>query len=125
MLAKATGRHTEAVVSALIRQTKKLLDELYKSLTWDRRHEIADHRRFTMETNIAVYFCGPQSPWQRGASEYINRLLRQSFPKGTDFSQPTQAQLKKVARQINERPGKTPDLETTAERFNACIAETR
>jgi len=124
MLAKATSRHTEAVVSALIRQSTKLPDELYKSLTWDRGHELADHKRFTMETDVAVYFCDPQSPWQRGSSENTNRLLRQYFPRGTDFSQFTQAQLNKVARQLNERPRKTLDFETPAERFNACVAAT-
>jgi IS30 family transposase len=124
MLAKAASRHTEAVVSELIRQAKKLPDELYKSLTWDRGHELADHRRFTMETNIAVYFCDPQSPWQRGTSENTNRLLRQYFPRGTDFSQSTQAQLNKVARRLNERPRKTLDFESPAERFNACVAAT-
>ena len=124
MLIKVASRHTETVVTALIRQSKKLPDELCKSLTWDRGHELTDHKRFTMETNIDVYFCDPQSPWQRGSNENTNRLLRQYFPKGTDLSQFTQAQLNKVARQLNERPRKTLDFETPAERFNACVAAT-
>ena len=124
MLIKVASRHTETVVSALIRQSKKLPDELCKSLTWDRGHELSDHKRFTMETDIDVYFCDPQSPWQRGSNENTNRLLRQYFPKGTDLSQFTQAQLNKVARQLNERPRKTLDFETPAERFNACVAAT-
>ena len=79
MLAKVPNRDTQTVVNALIRQARKLPDELYKSLTWDRGKELADHKRFTMETHIDVYFCDPQSPWQRGSNENTNRLLRQSF----------------------------------------------
>ena len=86
MLAKIPSRDTQTVVKALIKQAKKLPDELYKSLTWDRGKELADHKRFTMATDIAVYFCDPQSPWQRGSNENTNGLLRQYFPKGTDLS---------------------------------------
>lgn len=124
MLAKVASRHTETVVTALIKQSKKLPDELYKSLTWDRGHELSDHKRFTLETNIDVYFCDPQSPWQRGSNENTNRLLRQYFPKGTDLSQYSQARLNKVARELNERPRKTLQFETPAERFNQCVAAT-
>ncbi len=81
MLAKVKNKDTESVVSALIKQSKKLPNELYKSLTWDRGKELADHQRFTLETNIDVYFCDPSSPWQRGSNENTNRLLRQYFPK--------------------------------------------
>ena len=86
MLAKVNGKDTETVVDALIKQAKKLPRELYKSLTWDRGHEMADHQRFTLATDINVYFCDPQSPWQRGSNENTNRLLRQYFPKGMDLS---------------------------------------
>jgi transposase, IS30 family len=125
MLAKVANNHMATVVNALIKQSGKLPDELYKSLTWDRGHELADHKRFTMETNIDVYFCDPQSPWQRGSNENTNRLLRQYLPKGTDLSRYSQGQLNKIARELNERPRKTLQFETPAERFNACVTMTR
>lgn len=122
MLMKVADRKTETVISALIKQAKKLPDELYKSLTWDRGKEMADHQRFKLATNIDVYFCDPQSPWQRGSNENTNLLLRQYFHKGTDLSVHSQAKLNAVARQLNERPRKTLGFETPAERFNACVA---
>jgi len=122
MLVKVDSKETQAVVSALIKQAKKLPTELYKSLTWDRGKELADHRRFTLATDIAVYFCDPQSPWQRGSNENTNGLLRQYFPKGTDLSVHSQAHLNKVARQLNGRPRKTLAFQTPADRFNACVA---
>ena len=124
MLAKVAGKDTRTVVTALIKQAKKLPRELYKSLTWDRGKELTDHRRFTLATKIDVYFCDPQSPWQRGSNENTNGLLRQYFPKGTDLSVHSQADLNKVARQLNERPRETLQFETPAERFNACVAST-
>lgn len=124
MLAKVKSKKTEVVISALIKQSKKLPAELYKSLTWDRGTELADHQRFTLATNIDVYFCDPGSPWQRGSNENTNRLLRQYFPKGTDLSVHSQSKLSAVARQLNERPRKTLDFETPAQRFNACVAST-
>ena len=124
MLAKVKNKDTDSVVSALIKQSKKLPGELYKSLTWDRGKELADHKRFTLATDIKVYFCDPSSPWQRGSNENTNRLLRQYFPKGTDLSVHSQAKLNAVARQLNERPRKTLDYETPAERFEACVAST-
>ncbi len=124
MLAKVKNKDTESVVSALIKQSKKLPNELYKSLTWDRGKELADHQRFTIKTNIDVYFCDPSSPWQRGSNENTNGLLRQYFPKGTDLSVHSQAKLNAVARQLNERPRKTLEFETPAERFSACVAST-
>jgi len=122
MLAKVDSKDTKTVINALIKQAHKLPKELYKSLTWDRGHEMADHKRFTLATDIKVYFCDPQSPWQRGSNENTNRLLRQYFPKGTDLSLHSQAKLNAVARQLNERPRKTLDFETPAERFNQCVA---
>ena len=121
-LAKVANKDTQTVVSALIRQAKTIPNELHKSLTWDRGKELADHRRFTLATNIDVYFCDPQSPWQRGSNENTNGLLRQYFPKRSDLSVYTQTQLNRVARQLNERPRKTLGFETPAERFNACVA---
>ena len=122
MLAKVPSKDTETVINALIKQADKLPRELYKSLTWDRGKEMADHQRFTLATDIKVYFCDPQSPWQRGSNENTNGLLRQYFPKGTDLSVHSQARLNAVARQLNERPRKTLGYQTPAERFNACVA---
>ena len=124
MLAKVKNKDTESVITALIKQSKKLPDELYKSLTWDRGKELADHKRFTLETDIDVYFCDPSSPWQRGSNENTNGLLRQYFPKGTDLSVHSQAKLNAVARQLNERPRKTLEFRTPAQKFNACVALT-
>jgi IS30 family transposase len=124
MLVKVANKDTQSVVSALIKQSHKLPRELYKSLTWDRGKELADHKRFTLATDIDVYFCDPQSPWQRGSNENTNRLLRQYFPKGTDLSVHSQAHLNKIARQLNERPRKTLQFETPAEKFSACVALT-
>ena len=107
MLAKVPGKDTETVINALVKQARSLPKELYRSLTWDRGSEMADHQRFTLATDIDVYFCDPQSPWQRGSNENTNRLLRQYFTKGTDLSAHPQAKLNAVARQLNERPRKT------------------
>jgi len=122
MLAKIDGQDTETVINALIKHAHKLPRELYKSLTWDRGKEMADHKRFTLATDIKVYFCDPHNPWQRGSNENTNGLLRQYFPKGTDLSVHSQAKLNAVARQMNERPRKTLDYETPAERFSQCVA---
>ena len=124
MLAKVGNRDTTSVITALIKQSKKLPGELYKSLTWDRGKELSDHKKFTMATNIQVYFCDPQSPWQRGSNENTNRLLRQYLPKGTDLSVHSQAKLNAIARELNERPRKTLDFDTPAMRLNACVATT-
>jgi len=122
MLAKVGNKDSHSVVQALIKQAHKLPKELYRSLTWDRGTEMSGHRNFTLATDIDVYFCDPQSPWQRGTNENTNRLLRQYFPKGTDLSIHSQAKLSAVARQLNERPRRTLGYETPAERFNACVA---
>ena len=122
MLVKVASKDTETVTNALIKNARKLPLELYKSLTWDRGKEMADHKRFTLATDIKVYFCDPQNPWQRGTNENTNGLLRQYFPKGTDLSVYSQAQLNAVARRLNERPRKTLNYETPAERFNQSVA---
>jgi IS30 family transposase len=124
MLVKVPSKDTETVVNALIKHAKKLPNELYKSLTWDRGKELADHKRFSLATDVKVYFCDPQSPWQRGSNENTNGLLRQYFPKGTDLSVHSQAHLNKVARQLNGRPRQTLGFQTPADRFNACVAST-
>jgi len=123
-LVKVKGKDTESVINALIKHAHKLPTELYKSLTWDRGKEMADHQRFSLATDVDVYFCDPQSPWQRGSNENTNGLLRQYFPKGTDLAVHSQTKLNAVARQLNERPRKTLEFETPAERFNACVAST-
>ena len=122
MLVKVPSRDTETVINALIKQAHKLPRELYKSLTWDRGKEMADHKRFSLATDIDVYFCDPRSPWQRGSNENTNGLLRQYFPKRTDLSVHSQAHLNKIARRLNGRPRKTLGFETPAERFAACVA---
>jgi IS30 family transposase len=124
MLVKIERKDTETVINALIKQARKLPQELYKSLTWDRGSEMADHKRFTLTTDIQVYFCDPQNPWQRGTNENTNGLLRQYFPKGTNLSVYSQAKLNGVARQLNQRPRKTLNYETPAELFNQCVAST-
>jgi IS30 family transposase len=124
MLMKVARKDTETVINALIRNARKLPQELYKSLTWDRGSEMADHKRFTLATDIQVYFCDPQNPWQRGSNENTNGLLRQYFPKGMNLSGYSQAQLNGVARKLNQRPRKTLNYETPAERFNQLVAST-
>ncbi len=124
MLAKVNSRDTKTVIKALIKQSKKIPKELYKSLTWDRGKELAAHKEFRLATDIKVYFCDPKSPWQRGSNENTNGLLRQYFPKRTDLSVHSQAHLNKVARQLNERPRKTLGFKTPAEKFNECVAST-
>ena len=125
MLAKVSNKDSHSVIQALIKQSRKLPKELYRSLTWDRGTEMAGHKAFTLATDIDVFLCEPHSPWQRGTNENTNRLLRQYFPKGTDLPIHSQAKLSAVARQLNERPRKTLNYETPAERFNACVASTR
>ncbi len=124
MLVRVPSKDTKTVINALIKHAHKLPRELYKSLTWDRGKEMADHKRFSLDTKIKVYFCDPRSPWQRGSNENTNGLLRQYFPKGMDLSNIHQNKLNAVARQLNERPRKTLDFRTPAERFNQCVAST-
>jgi len=124
LLARVKSKDTETVINALIKQAHKLPRELYKSLTWDRGKEMADHQRFSLATDVKVYFCDPQNPWQRGSNENTNGLLRQYFPKGMDLSNVHQNKLNAVARRLNERPRETLNFETPAERFNQCVAST-
>ena len=124
MLVKLEGKDSKTVVNALIKNARKLPQEFYKSLAWDRGTEMHGHKRFTMATDIQVYFCDPQSPWQRGSNENTNGLLRQYMPKGIDISGYSQLQLNSIARQLNERPRKTLGFQTPAERFSECVALT-
>ncbi len=124
MLVKVNGKDTRTVVRALTKQVRRLPAELRKSLTWDRGLEMAAHKEFSIATDVQVYFCDPQSPWQRGTNENTNRLLRQYFPKGTDLSVCSQADLNRTALQLNQRPRKTLDFRTPAEVLNENVAST-
>ena len=106
-LAKVPSKDTAVVVAALSQQIRKLPATLRRSLTWDRGLEMAKHKTFTVATDVKVYFCDPQSPWQRGSNENTNGLLRQYFPKRTDLSGYTQSDLDKVALRLSQRPRKT------------------
>jgi IS30 family transposase len=124
MLVKLEGKDSQTVVKALIKNARKLPQELYKSLTWDRGTEMHSHKQFTMATDIQVYFCDPQSPWQRGSNENTNGLLRQYLPKGIDISDYSQLKLDAIARQLNQRPRKTLGFHTPAEMFSERVALT-
>jgi IS30 family transposase len=124
MLIKVPSKETEAVVAALSRHVRKLPVTLRRSLTWDRGLEMAKHKDFTVATDVQVYFCDPQSPWQRGSNENTNLLLRQYFPRGTDLSGYSQAQLNRVALRLNQRPRKTLGFKTPASKLQASVAST-
>ena len=124
MLVKVRSKHTEEVVGALKRQIGKLPKELRRSLTWDRGKELSRHKDFSLATDMQVYFCDPYSPWQRGSNENTNGLLRQYFPKGNDLSSFTQRQLDRIARELNERPRKTLDFLTPAQKLQETVALT-
>src|SRR5271157_2546186 len=124
MLIKVPSKDTAVVVAALSRHVRKLPAALRRSLTWDRGLEMAKHKTFTMATDVKVYFCDPQSPWQRGSNENTNGLLRQYFPRRTDLSGYTQADLDKVALRLNQRPRKTLGFQTPASRLQESVAST-
>jgi IS30 family transposase len=124
MLVKVKGKDTQTVVRALTKQVRRLPAELRKSLTWDRGLEMAAHKEFSIATDVQVYFCDPQSPWQRGTNENTNRLLRQYFPKGTDLSACSQAELNRTALKLNQRPRKTLGFRCPAEVLNESVALT-
>ena len=124
MLVKVKGKDTQSVVKALSKQVQRLPAELRKSLTWDRGFEMAAHKEFTIATDVQVYFCDPSSPWQRGTNENTNRLLRQYFPKGTDLSGYSQADLNRTALELNQRPRKTLAFHCPAEVLNDNVALT-
>jgi len=124
MLIKVPSKNTEVVVAALSQHVRKLPATLRRSLTWDRGLEMAKHKDFTVATDVKVYFCDPQSPWQRGTNENTNLLLRQYFPRGTDLSVHSQVQLDQVALRLNQRPRKTLGFETPASKLQASVAST-
>jgi IS30 family transposase len=124
MLIKVPSKETEAVVAALSQHVRKLPATLKRSLTWDRGLEMAKHKDFTVATDVQVYFCDPQSPWQRGTNENTNLLLRQYFPRGTDLSGFSQAQLDQVSLRLNQRPRKTLGFQTPASKLHASVAST-
>ena len=121
MLIKVPSKDTATVVGALSKHVRKLPAQLRRSLTWDRGKEMADHKTFTVATNVQVYFCDPRSPWQRGSNENTNGLLRQYFPRGTDLSGYSQAHLNRIALRLNQRPRKTLAFETPADRLRAVL----
>ena len=124
MLVKVPGKDTTSVVTALSQHVRTLPASLRRSLTWDRGMELAQHKRLTVDTNVQVYFCDPQSPWQRGTNENTNRLLRQYFPKGTDLSRYSQADLNTIALRLNQRPWKTLGFQTPPAILEAAVAST-
>jgi IS30 family transposase len=124
MLVKVPSKDTTTVVAALSQHICKLPATLRRSLTWDRGLEMAQHKSFTVDTEVKVYFCDPQSPWQRGSNENTNGLLRQYFPKRTDLSAHSQAELDEVALRLNQRPRKTLGFQTPADRLQASVAST-
>jgi IS30 family transposase len=124
IIVKVADKRTEHVVSALIKAVRKLPVALRRSLTWDRGMELANHTQFTVATDVQVYFCDPSSPWQRGSNENTNGLLRQYYPKGTDLSAVTQAQLDTVARKLNTRPRQTLNWKTPAATLGASVSMT-
>lgn len=124
MLVKVPGKDTASVVTALSSQVRQLPAALRRSLTWDRGMELAQHKRLTVDTKVQVYFCDPQSPWQRGTNENTNRLLRQYFPKGTDLSRYSQADLNRIAFRLNQRPRKTLGFQTPAAILETGVART-
>ena len=124
LLVAVDGKDTRSVTTALTKQIRRLPLQLRRSLTWDRGLEMAEHTRFTVATDVKVYFCDPQSPWQRGSNENTNGLLRQYLPKGTDLSTLTQTQLDSIATKLNNRPRQTLEFKTPAATLNASIAPT-
>ena len=121
MLVKLPRKDTTTVVAALAKHVRKLPEELRRSLTWDQGKEMHAHKRFTVATNVQVYFCDPRSPWQRGSNENTNGLVRQYFPRGTNFSHISQAYLNAIALRINQRPRKTLGFETPADKLQAVL----
>ncbi len=124
MLIKVEGKETETVTTALAEHVQLLPEVLKRSITWDRGSELANHKAFTIATDVQVYFCDPRSPWQRGTNENTNGLLRQYFPKGTDLSVHSQKKLNAVAKRLNQRPRETLGFRTPADTLSDAVAST-
>jgi IS30 family transposase len=124
ILVKVPSRDTAEVVGALSKHVRKLPATLRRSLTWDRGLEMAKHKDFTVATDVKVYFCDPQSPWQRGSNENTNGLLRQYFPKNTNLADYSQSDLNKVALRLNQRPRQTLGFQTPASKLQESVAST-
>ena len=124
VLVKVSGKDTATVVTALIQYVRQLPAALRRSLTWDRGLEMAEHKSFTMATDVRVYFCDPQSPWQRGSNENTNGLLRQYLPKKADLSRFSQSELDEIALRLNTRPRQTLGFRTPADKLQASVAST-
>jgi len=124
ILLKLRKNTAEEVRRAMSVRILDLPQQLRRSLTWDQGKEMAEHVRFTVDTGVQVYFCDPNSPWQRGTNENTNGLLRQYFPRLTDLSRFTQRRLDVVARELNERPRQTLDWITPSQRLAEIVALT-
>ena len=124
MLVKVPGKDTATVVAALSQHVRQLPATLRRSLTWDRGLEMAQHKNFTIATDMQVYFCDPQSPWQRGSNENTNGLLRQYLPKTADLSVVSQQELDAIALRLNQRPRQTLGFRTPADKLQASVAST-
>jgi len=121
ILVKLPRKDSTTVVTALAEHIRRLPEELWRSLTWDQGTEMSRHKAFSLATNVQIYFCDPRSPWQRGSNENTNGLLRQYFPRGTNFSNISQAQLNAIAQRLNQRPRKTLDFETPADKLQKVL----
>ena len=124
VLVKVSGKDTATVVAVLSQHVGQLPAELRRSLTWDRGLEMAQHKTFTMATDMQVYFCDPQSPWQRGSNENTNGLLRQYLPKNADLSRFSQSELDEIALRLNTRPRQTLGFRTPADKLQTSVAST-
>ena len=115
-------KDTERVRRAYVKELRALPKEMVKTLTHDQGKEMSGHKQFTIDTGIQVYFAHPGSPWERGTNENTNGLIRQYFPKGTDFSKISVREIKRVERELNDRPRKVLRWKKPDEVFNQLVA---
>ena len=121
ILVPLESHHALNVRMAFAKEIKKVPEQMRQTLTYDRGREMVEHKLFTKETKVKVYFCDPQSPWQRGTNENTNMLIRQFFPKGTNFTKITRKEIKYVQKLLNERPRKILNWRTPKEIFNQLL----